>query len=259
MADRLVSFVAGAARGIGLGIAQAMARRGDRVVLADVLFSEENARSKVSAVLGEGTPVFEVDVTRAEPVAGLIDETLRRFDRVDCLVNAAGINRPAPIHQTSEADWDATIAVNMKGAFLLSRAVAKPMIRQRSGRIVHVASTASHTAAAGIATYAASKHGLVGLVKGMACDLASYGITVNAVSPGNTRTEMLSAVLQQRAEHQGRTLEEVIDEIIRKTPVGRLAEPEDVAAAVLFLTSAESGYVTGQSLTVDGGRSLNLV
>ena len=259
MNQRYVSIVSGAARGIGLGIAEALAQRGDRVVLADLLFSDPAIRSNVSAKMGERAVLLEVDITQADQVEGLMDETLKRFGNVDCLVNSAGINRPAPIYETSEADWDITINVNLKGAFLLSRAAAKAMMKQGSGRIVHIASTAAFTAAPGIAPYVASKHGLVGLVKGMACDLASYGVTVNAVCPGNTDTEMLTTVLEQRAEHQGRSFEDVRDEIVRKTPLGRLGKPGDVAAAVLFLTSDEAEYITGQALTVDGGRSLNLV
>ena len=123
-----VSIVAGSARGIGLGIAQALARRGDRLVLADVLFSDASIRSGVSADVGDEATLLDVDVARADAVAGLIDQTLRCFARVDCLVNAVGINRPAPFYEISEADWDTVIAVNLKGAFLLSKAVAKPMI-----------------------------------------------------------------------------------------------------------------------------------
>ena len=254
-----VSVVCGAARGIGLGIAEALARRGDQVVLADVLLSDETTRASVAASVGETALLLEADITQPDQVEGLIEETLERFGRLDCLVNAAGVNRPAPVYEATEADWDATIGVNMKGAFLLSRAAAGPMMEQGSGRIVHVGSTASHTAHAGGALYAASKHGLVGLVKGMACDLAPHGITVNAVCPGNTDTEMLATVLEARAKHQGRTPEDVRDDIVQKTPAGRLGRPGDVAAAVLFLTSDEAEYVTGQALTVDGGRSLNLV
>ena len=259
MNKRYVSIISGAARGIGLGIAEALAQRGDRIVLADLLFSDPAIRSNVSAKIGERAILLEVDITQADQVEGLIDEALKHFGNVDCLVNAAGISRPAPIYETCEADWDLTIGVNLKGAFLLSGAAAKAMMKQGSGRIIHIASTAAFTAAPGIAPYVASKHGLVGLVKGMACDLASYGITVNAVCPGNTDTEMLTTVLEQRAEHQGRTLEEVRSEIVRKTPVGRLGKPSDVAAAVLFLTSDAAEYITGQALTVDGGRSLNLI
>jgi NAD(P)-dependent dehydrogenase (short-subunit alcohol dehydrogenase family) len=259
MNEARVSIISGAARGIGLGIAQALGRRGDRLVLADVLFSDATIRSSISADIGIEAMLQEADVSRADSVNGLIDQTLKHFGRIDCLINAVGINHPAPFYETTETDWDHVIAVNLKGAFLLSKAVAAPMMRQRSGRIVHIASTAAHTAAAGLAPYAASKHGLVGLVCGMACDLAHFGITVNAVSPGNTDTEMLQAVLQQRARHQGRTPEEVLAEIAQKTPLGRIGRPDDVAAAVVFLTSQEAGFITGQSLIVDGGRSLNLI
>jgi len=254
-----VSIVTGAARGIGLGIAEALIRRGDRLVLADVLFSDRTVRSNVAAKLGKEALLLEVDITRAESVTGLIEETQRRFGRIDCLIGAAGVSYPAPIQETNETDWDKTIGVNLKGAFLLSRAVAGPMIGQRSGRIVHIGSTAARTAAPGLAAYAASKHGLLGLVKAVACDLGPHGITVNAVCPGNTQTEMLDVVLRQRAEHQGRTVDQVVDEIVRKTPGGRLGRPGDIAAAVLFLLSDEAQYINGQALTVDGGRSLNLV
>lgn len=254
-----ISVVSGAARGIGLGIAGALAQRGDQVVLADVLFSDPAIRSNVASRLGGEAPLVAVDVTRVDQVEALVRETLERFGRIDCLVNAAGAARPGPFYDSTEADWDATIGVNMRGAFLLSRAVAEPMMKQRSGRIIHIGSTASYTAHAGGALYAASKHGLLGLVRGMACDLAPYGITVNAVCPGNTDTEMLAAVLEQRARHQGRTADEVRSDIIQKTPLGRLGKPTDVAAAVLFLTSDGAEYITGHALTVDGGRSLNLV
>lgn len=259
MAEDRVSIVVGSARGIGLAIAQALARRGDRLVLADLLFSDATIRSRVSVDVGGSVLLQETDITCADAVAALIDETLRRYGRIDCLVNAVGINRPAPFYETSEADWDRMIAVNLKGAFLLSQAAAKPMIGRRSGRIVHIGSTASHTAAPGLTPYAATKHGLLGLVRGMACDLAPFGITVNAVCPGNTDTEMLQAVIQQRAQWQGRTPEDVLDEIAKKTPLGRVGRPSDVAAAVVSLTSEEANYITGQSLIVDGGRSVNLI
>ena len=258
-AARRASIVSGAARGIGLGIAEALAQRGDQVVLADPRFADQATRESVQAKLGREAVLREVDITQAEQVESLVRDTLERFGRVDCLVNAAGVNRPGPFYEIAEADWDATIDVNMKGAFLLSKAVARPMMEQRFGRIVHIGSTASHTAAPGGAAYAASKHGLVGLVRGMSCDLAPFGITVNAVCPGNTDTEMLATVLEQRAKHQGRTVEEVRSDIVQKTPAGRLGKPTDVAAAVLFLTSDEAEYITAQAVTVDGGRSLNLV
>jgi 3-oxoacyl-[acyl-carrier protein] reductase len=254
-----ICIITGAARGIGLGIAQALAKRGNEVVLADILFNDRQCRSTTEAAIGGNALLVDADITSVNQVERLIADVVKRSGRIDCLVNAVGINRPCPIQDTTGADWNAVLSVNLTGAFLLSRAVAKQMIKQKYGRIIHVGSTASHTSAAGLAAYSASKHGLIGLVRGMACDLAQYGITVNAVCPGNNETEMLDAVMAARAKLQGRSPEEVRRDIISKTPAGRLGKPGDVAAAVLFLTSDEAGYITGQSLTVDGGRSLNLI
>lgn len=259
MNQPLVSIVTGAARGIGLGIALAMAKRGDRLVLVDVAFSDPSARSAVVRRVGNDTILKAVDITLADQVEALVADVLKRFGRIDCLVNSAGVNRPAPVCEVTESDWDMMLDVNLKGAFLLSREVAKPMIKQKSGRLVHIGSTASHTAAPGIVPYAASKHGLIGLVRGMACDLSPHGIMVNAVCPGNTETEMLERVLEQRAQAQGKTLVELKNDLARKTPAGRIGTPQDIAGAVLFLTSADAAYITGQMLTVDGGRSLNLM
>ncbi len=254
-----VSIITGGARGIGFGIAQAMAGRGDQVVLGDILFSDRSITQTVQDQLGKDAVLMSLDVTKSDHVEEFMGKVADRFGKVDVLVNAIGTARPAPVYETSEADWDTMIDVNLKGAFLLSRAVCVPMMQQNRGRIVHIGSTASHTAAAGLSVYAAAKHGLVGLVRGMACDLAKYGITVNAVCPGNTDTEMLEKIFVQRAAAQNRTVEEVRSEVIAKTPAGRIGKPSDVAAAVLFLTSAEAEFITGQALTVDGGRSLNLV
>jgi len=254
-----ICIVTGAARGIGFGIAQAMAKRGDTVVLADVLFKYRQCRSNAETAVDKNALVVETDITDATQVDELAGQVVGKFGRIDCMVNAVGICRPAPIQDTTDRDWSAVLSVNLTGAFLLSRSAAKQMIKQRHGRIIHIGSTASHTSAAGLAAYSASKHGLIGLVRGMACDLAQYGITVNAVCPGNNETEMLDAVIAERAKLLGRTPEEVRRDIIMKTPAGRLGKPADVAAAVLFLTSDEAEYITGQMLTVDGGRSLNLV
>jgi len=259
MNDPCISIIAGGARGIGFGIARALAARGDQVVVGDILFSEKKAAEQVKERIGQNAVTMELDVTRSDRVAEWFRRVIEQFGRIDVLVNAVGTVRPAPIQETSEADWDKVIDVNLKGAFLLSREAAVPMIRQKGGRIIHIGSTASHTSAAGLSVYSATKHGLIGLVKGMACDLAAYGITVNAVCPGNTDTEVLEKVFEHRAAAQHRTVEEVRGEVIAKTPAGRLGKPSDVAAMVLFLTSPEAEYVTGQALTVDGGRSLNLV
>ena len=254
-----VSIVTGAARGIGLGIARALAGRGDQLVLVDVIFNEDDACQKVLESVCKDAVLKAVDITDAGQVNSLVSDAEKQFDRIDCMVNSVGVVRPAPVQEATESDWDLVIGVNLKGAFLVTRSVAKPMIAQQFGRIVHIASTAAHTSSASASIYSASKHGVVGLTRGAACDLAQYGITVNAICPGNNDTEMLRIVIAERAKSQGRTLEDVLDEINKKTPAGRIGKPEDVAAAALFLTSDEAEYITGQMLTVDGGRSLNLV
>jgi 3-oxoacyl-[acyl-carrier protein] reductase len=259
MRRRHVSLVTGAARGIGSAIAEALAKRGDLIVAADLLFADGKVSESVSAMLGAEGLILPVDITNTEQVNGLVAKAVERLGRIDCLVNSVGIARPEAVQEMATDDWQATIEVNLNGAFLLSRAVARVMIPQHYGRIIHIGSTASHTSAAGLSAYSASKHGLIGLVRGMACDLSQHGITVNAVCPGNCETEMLDAVIAKRAELQGRTPDEVRQDMIRKTPAGRLGRPTDTAAAVLFFSSEDAEYVTGQMLTVDGGRSLNLV
>lgn len=256
---RYVSIVSGAARGIGFGIAEALSQRGDRLILGDLLFPESPADSEYAGKFTEKAILMKTDITRVDSVECLVAAALKKYGRIDCLVNSAGINRTASVQEMSDADWNSVIAVNLTGAFLLSRVVSRVMIEQEYGRIVHIGSTASHTAAAGLSAYAASKHGLIGLVRGMACDLARYGITVNAVCPGNNETEMLDIIIAERAKNQGVTPEEIRREIIKKTPAGRIGRPKDIATAALFLTSREAEYITGQMLTVDGGRSLNLI
>jgi len=253
-----VTIVSGAARGIGFGITQALAKRGDKLILIDVLFAKPAFTSKAKDVAKDAI-VKQIDITKQDQVNALVTETTELFGRVDCLVNAAGVNRPAPVWQVTQDDWDRTLNVNLKGAFLLSRAAAGPMMKQKFGRIVHIGSTSSHTACPSAVPYTASKHGIVGLVRALASDLAAYGITVNTVCPGVTETEMLEEVIEQRAEHQHLTPEQVRADMIRKTPDGRLARPSDIASAILFLTSDEAEHINGQMLTVDGGRSLNLV
>ena len=259
MSQPKVSFVTGAGGGIGLAIARALIERGDHVILADISFSQKDARSRTTDALRYEATLMALDITQTESVEREIDKIASTFGWLDCLVNAAGILRVGPFYDLQDTDWQATIDVNMKGAFLLSRAAARVMIRQGNGRIVHIGSTASQNASTGGAIYAASKHGLLGLVRGMACDLAGFGITVNAVCPGNTETEMLEKVLCERAERRNCSVDEIRNEIVKKTPAGRLGQPRDLAAAVLFLTSDQADYVTGQALTIDGGRSLNLV
>lgn len=254
-----VSVITGAGGGIGFGIAHALAKRGDQVIMVDLLFSNAERRAKTMAAMDERVCLMDVDITKEKDVHELVDEIVKRFGRVDCLVNAAGVIRPAVAYEVTEADWDLTLNVNLKGAFLLSKWASVQMMKQKYGRIVHIGSTSSHTSSPCSAPYTASKHGIVGLVRAFAIDLAPHGITVNTICPGITETEMLEVVIRQRAAHQGISCDQVRRDMINKTPDKRLGQPSDIAAAVLFITSTEAEHITGQMLTVDGGRSLNLI
>ncbi len=260
--DPKVSVITGASGGIGHAIAMAFMRRGDRVILADIQPPEINSFSDAGDLTEnarQNTSAKAIDLTCTESVNAFAEDVLKEHGRVDCIVNAAGILRVGSFYELTDDDWDSTLAVNLKGAFLLSRAFVGSMIAQSWGRIVHIGSTASITASPGGAIYAASKHGLLGLVRGMACDVSKYGVTVNLLCPGNTDTPMLRDVLAERSQRQGRSEEELLAELAAKTPTGRIGKPEDLAGAAVFLTSDEAENITGQSLIVDGGRSLNLV
>ncbi len=254
-----VSVVCGAGRGMGLVIAEALARRGDRLALMDVLYKDSAIRARAAETFGKEVLLEAVDISQSQPVTDFMGKAADRFGRIDCLVNAVGVNRPAPALQVTDEDWDFTLNVNLKGAFLLSREAAKVMVKQKYGRIVHIGSTSSIVSCPSAVPYTASKHGMVGLVRALASDLAQYGIMINLVCPGITDTEMLDKVICQRAQQMGLTPAQVREDMQRKTPDGRLGKCSDVAAAVLFLVARETEHINGQILTVDGGRSLNLV
>lgn len=240
--DKKVALVTGAARGIGQAIAVRLAAEGADVALCDVQtdWLEETA-GKVAA-LGRRAERFAADVSQPAQVQAAVDGAVAAFGRIDVLVNNAGITRDGYLVRMSEADWDAVLNVNLKGAFLFTKAVAKQMMRQRSGAIVNIASIIGLIGNAGQCNYAASKAGLIALTKSTAKELASRNIRANAVAPGFIRTKMTE---QLPEDLQKKMLEAI--------PLGRFGEPEDVANVVLFLASDASAYVTGQVVTVCGG------
>lgn len=236
-------IVTGAGRGIGEAIARRLASEGARV--ACVSRTEANA-AKVADAINAAAPgraaAYAVDVADGQAVRAAAEKILADFGRVDVLVNNAGITRDGLAMRMSEEDWDAVINANLKGAFLFTQSVLRPMIKQRSGRIINISSVSGLMGNAGQANYAASKAGLLGLSKSLARELASRGITVNVVAPGFITTDMTQALSEQ-----------VKAAVLPGIPLGRFGEPEDIAAAVAFLASAEAKYITGQVLTVDGG------
>jgi 3-oxoacyl-[acyl-carrier protein] reductase len=236
-----VALVTGASRGIGRAIAAKLAAQGATVVAAA---REQNAAATVGEITAAGgkAEAASVDVSDAAAIDALVAGTLARHGRIDILVNNAGIAKDQLMLRMKRADWDAVIATNLTAAFALTQAVLKPMIRQKSGRIVCISSVVGQSGNAGQANYAASKAGLIGFAKAVAQEVASRNITVNVVAPGLIETDMTRAMTGDARE-----------EWAAKIPLKRLGTPDDVAAAVCFLASHEASYITGQVLAVNGG------
>jgi 3-oxoacyl-[acyl-carrier protein] reductase len=237
-----VALITGASRGIGRSIALALAAQGATIVAVDM---DQAATDAVVAELQTaGTRALAVvgNVTVPADVERMIDAAAEAFGRVDILVNNAGITRDGLLMRMKDEDWDAVLNVNLKGAFLCTRAVFKVMSKQRYGRIINIASVVGQMGNAGQANYCASKAGLIGLTKSNAREMAKRNITVNAVAPGFIATAMTDALS-----------EKVRDELTAQIPLERLGSADDIANAVVFLAGEQSGYITGHVLSVNGG------
>lgn len=243
-----VAMITGAGRGIGFAAARRFAREGAQVCLTDI--DEERIRRAEESLRGEGLEVFglRVDVTDRAQVESAVEEIVRRCGRLDILVNNAGVIRDNLLFKMTDEDWQTVMDVHLKGAFYCSRAAQKVMVEQKYGRIINISST-SALGNRGQANYSAAKAGLQGFTKTLAIELGKFGITVNAVAPGFIETEMTRAT----AERIGISFEQFVEEVKKQIPVGRIGQPEDVAAALLFFASEEASYVNGQVLYVAGG------
>ena len=237
-----VAVVTGAGRGIGRAIALKFAAEGADI--ACVSRTADNAEKVAAEVRGLGRKAwaFAVDVADGQAVNAAAEKILEAGGRVDILVNNAGVTRDGLLMRMSEQDWDTVLDTNLKGAFLFTKALTRTFLKQRSGRIINVASVIGLIGNAGQANYASSKAALIGFTKSIARELASRGITVNALAPGFIETDMTAG------------LEEALrTELLKKIPLNSLGQPEDIAQAALFLAGPASRYITGQVLTVDGG------
>ncbi|MGI9859815.1 3-oxoacyl-[acyl-carrier-protein] reductase [Moorella naiadis] len=243
-----VAVVTGASRGIGRATALALARAGARVVV-NYAQQEEAAGQVVAAIKEEGGQALAVraDVGDHEAARELIQTAVQEFGRLDILVNNAGIARDNLAARLKPGDWEAVLRTNLTGIFNCCQAALKPMMRQRAGRIINLASVVGLRGNAGQVNYAAAKAGVTGLTMALAKEVASRGILVNAVAPGFIATEMTAALAGEAQE-----------EFYRHIPLGRPGEPEDVAAVILFLASPGARYITGQVIVVDGGLTLAL-
>lgn len=240
--DGRIAIVTGAARGIGQAIAVKLASEGADIALCDVEKDWLAETAGLIAGKGRRAECFAVDVSNGAAVQAAVDQISEKFGKIDILVNNAGITRDALLIRMSEEDWDKVLQVNLKGAFLFMKAVARPMMKQRAGAIVNVASIIGLIGNAGQCNYAASKAGLIALTRSVAKELAARNIRANAVAPGFIKTKMTEKLT-----------EDIQKKMLETIPLGRFGLPEDVANVVLFLASDASAYVTGQVLTVCGG------
>ncbi len=237
-----VAIVTGGARGIGRQIALSFAKEGADIALCDVNAEALAVARQEIEIMGRKAVTGVVDVTKSDQVESFVQKTLDKFGKIDILVNNAGITKDGLLVRMSESDWDAVIAVNLKGAFNCTKAVSKIMMKQRDGRIVNMASIIGIVGNAGQANYAASKGGLIALTKTIAKELASRNVRANALAPGFIQTEMTAKLSDN-----------VKSEMLKFVPLGKFGTVQDVANLALFLASDNSSYITGQIIQVDGG------
>ncbi|NSL46635.1 3-oxoacyl-[acyl-carrier-protein] reductase len=244
--DGKVALITGGSRGIGRAVAIKLAGAGAKVVInyAGNLAAAQEVEQTIKAAGGEAV-IIQGDVADAGSVERMINQMIDTYGRIDILVNNAGITRDGLLIRMKEEDWDAVLNTNLTGVFHCTKAVARLMTKQRSGKIINISSVVGVTGNIGQANYAAAKAGVIGFTKAMAKELASRGITVNAVAPGFIATDM-TAVLP----------EQIKTELISRIPLGKLGSPEDISAAVLFLASEAASYITGQTLNVNGGMAM---
>jgi 3-oxoacyl-[acyl-carrier protein] reductase len=238
-----VAVITGGTRGIGLAVAKRLAGDGYDVLLTYRGDAEAAAAAKDElAGSGRQVEVIAADISTADGAGRAIEAAMQSLGRLDVLVNNAGITRDTLLMRMSDDDWDAVLTTNLKGAFLTTKAAIRPMLRQRSGRIVNITSVVGQVGNAGQANYAAAKAGLIGFTKSLAKEVGSRGITVNAIAPGFIDTRLTAALP-----------DEMKTMLLERTPLNRFGTPEDVAGAVAFLVGPDASFITGHTLTVDGG------
>jgi NAD(P)-dependent dehydrogenase (short-subunit alcohol dehydrogenase family) len=251
-----VTVVTGGARGIGQACALRFAGEGARVAVLDILDEETTATVRDIQALGQEALALHCDVRDEGQLAAAVDKVMAAWGRIDVWVNDAGVYTGSPLVEVPLEDWNRTLDTNLTGVFLGCRAVAPIMREQRSGRIINVSSMAGKTSWPATAEYSASKSAVIGLTRSVALDLAPFGVTVNAVCPGNTLTDMVRQVAAAVGPRDGLAPDEWLKMRALDCPLKRLAMPEEIAAPIAFLASEEARYLTGQAISIDGGMVL---
>jgi len=240
-----VCLVTGGSKGIGKGICLQLAKEKASIIVN--YSSDENMAAQVVSEIkdmGQKAIMYKADVSSFDQVSKMVDDVISEFGKIDVLVNNAGITKDALILRMKEEDWDKVIDINLKGVFNTSKAYAKYMIKQKQGKIINISSIVGIYGNVGQVNYAASKAGIIGFTKSLAKELASRGITVNAVAPGFIKTDMTASLLEKNSD------------IASKIPMKRLGSPDDVANLIVFLASEKADYITGQVIAIDGGMTL---
>ncbi len=239
-----IAIVTGSGRGIGRAIAIELAKEGAKIVVTSTNLEECKEVCEIINPLGVETLCLKCDVSKKKEIDHLVTQTMDKFGKIDILVNNAGVVRQKPLTETTEEDWNFTIDINLKGPFLFCKAVVPHMIKQKSGKIISIASIAGEVGFPNISAYCASKGGVINLTRELALELAPHNINVNAIAPGVIETKMTEEMLKDSETRKA---------LLAQTPMGRVGQPEEIGKAVLFLASDNASYVTGQTLAVDGG------
>lgn len=253
-----VAIVTGGGNGIGRSICMRIASEGGQVIIPDI--NLENARATADMIKQKGgqSTAMKTDVTQKKEVQEMVEMTLKEFGKIDILVNNAGTDIKGAITELEESTWDLLMNLNIKGVFLCTQSVIPSMINQCYGRIVNISSMAGKTGEAFTSPYCATKFGVIGFTQAVALEVGKYNITINAVCPGPVETDLIISSISQSAKIKSISFEEFKKQFfIDPTPLGRMAKPEDVARAVVFLASDDAEFITGTTLNVSGGREMH--